>query len=58
MRQCLNLSNIICVKSTLHGLGHLHCYHPEAAGIVRHFLTQPDELIPTYCVTLKPLIEE
>lgn len=49
MRQCLNLSNIICVKSALHGLGHLHCYHPEAAGIVRHFLnttqrTDPDLL--------------
>ena len=49
MRQCLNLSNIICVKSALHGLWHLHCYHPEVAGSVRHFLntnqgTNPDLL--------------
>ena len=49
MRQCLKLSNVICVKSALHGLGHLRMYHPEAAGIVRHFLnttqrTDPDLL--------------
>lgn len=49
MRQCLNLSNVCCVESALHGLGHLRSDHPEAAGIVRHFLnttqrTDPDLL--------------
>jgi len=38
MRQCLNLSTVNCVESALHGLGHLRMVHPEAAGIVRHFL--------------------
>ena len=49
MRQCLTLSNGSCVVSALHGLGHLRSDHPEAAGIVRHFLnttqrTDPDLL--------------
>ena len=46
MRQCLNLSNVSCVESALHGLGHLRSYHPEAAGIVRHFLTTTQRTDP------------
>ena len=46
MRQCLNLSNVSCVESALHGLGHLHMVHPEAAGIVRHFLNTTQRTDP------------
>ena len=46
MRQCLNLNNASCVESALHGLGHLRMVHPEAAGIVRHFLNTTQRTDP------------
>ena len=46
MRQCLNLKNVSCVESALHGLGHLRMVHPEAADIVRHFLNTTQRIDP------------
>lgn len=38
MAYSLSLSNIACVESGLHGLGHLELYYDEAPNIVRQFM--------------------
>jgi len=45
MEFALTLSNIACVESALHGLGHLHAYRSqEIEGIIRRFLRRPHDL--------------
>lgn len=38
MKFSLSLSNIACIESGLHGLGHLELYYDEAPNIVRQFM--------------------
>ncbi|MFL0797185.1 MAG: hypothetical protein K6L73_06800 [Cellvibrionaceae bacterium] len=42
----LSLSNIACVESGLHGLGHLELYYDEASTIVRDWIDRNPEADP------------
>lgn len=40
LESSLYLSNIACIESGLHGLGHLVHYEPQAAEVIRKFIAQ------------------
>ena len=40
MERSLYLSNIACVESGLHGLGHMTHYYPEAEKIIQNFINE------------------
>lgn len=51
MEYSLSLSNIACIESGLHGLGHLEFYYPKAAASIRRFIDSNknlDERLITY----------